>query len=557
MSDPNETENTFENELKEEYEKNLSIISCLKDFENILDENYTIPIKINIEDKFVAFKLIKNNIEYIEEVLLEQKPFESICLKIFNLLFLKERNLNYDNMEEKIKDFQLILKHLKNQYDPDEEKKYINTIIEMRNIKEWKTFLKLNYINYGGLALLIAVVLKYAKTKIEVSDFLIYILQKKHMNNFKVNFDLNKLNEIPETQIVNDFIKLFKNETEFFYLDIINDKIVKILLSPEITFNAIKKDQIKNENPSHKGKRKPKKKKKNKEKYQGKDNIIKNNESEIKEEEKKEGNTIEINESEIIEEEDNEEDKSSKDIKSEKEQHEEIQVYEDEKPIKREEEQKEPKKNNNKTELNKKEKNSGENSEFMGKEKKEISEESKEITKENLLDKLIIFEKEIEKQKNELNKTFEKQKNEIEKIKESSKLESKKMKNELFKMKGELEKVKADVNLIKSRGALKAFIDFFYKGYNLQGAKSYEEKFYKIANELNKYNDFEKIDIEIVNMLRTLLKESALKLSLGNFEAHNIDKSKPILSQLFKLIDPNGNYDKVEKRLKTIDADTL
>ena len=87
----------------------------MKDFENILDKNYTIPIKITIQDKYVVFKLIKNNIEYIEEVLLEDKPFESISLKIFNLLFLEEGNLNYDNIEEKINDFQLILKHLKNQ----------------------------------------------------------------------------------------------------------------------------------------------------------------------------------------------------------------------------------------------------------------------------------------------------------------------------------------------------------------------------------------------------------------------------------------------------------
>ena len=235
----------------------------------------------------------------------------------------------------------------------------------------------------------------------------------------------------------------------------------------------------------------------------------------------------------------------------------------------------------------------------MGKEKKEINEESKEITQEKILAKLSILEKEIENQKNmniklnnkienqknELNKTIESQnkqiesqnkqiesrnkqiesqnkkiesqKKEIEKIKSSIKLESKNMKNKLFTMKGELEKVVTDINLIKSRGALKTFIDFFYKGYNLEGAILYEEKFSKIAAVLNKYNDIQKNDIEIVNKLRILLKESALKLSLGNFEAHNIDKSKPILSQLFKLIDLNNNYDKVAERLKTIHADTI
>jgi len=557
----------------------------LKDFENILDKNYTIPIKITIQDKYVVFKLIKNNIEYIEEVLLEDRPFESICLKIFNLLFLEEGNLNYDNIEEKINDFQLILKHLKNEYNQDEEKNFISKVIENRGIKEWRKFLKLNYISYGNLEILIAVALKYAKTIVKVSEILIYILQKKHMNNFEMKFNLNNLINIPENEVVNNFIDLFKNNTEFFYLDFIKGKIKKKLLSPEIILNDINNNQIKNENPSNK--RKKKRKKKNKEKYQEKDNNIKNKESQIIEKEKEEGNNININinESEIIEE-DNEEKKSSKDIKSENEEHEEIQPNENKESEKGKEEHKEsdPKKNN-KIELNIKENNSGENSEFMGKEKKDINEETKEISQENLLAKLSILEKEIENQKamnlrlnneienqksvnirindkienqkNELNKTIESQKKEIEKIKKSSKLESKNMKSKLFSMKGELEKVVADINLFKSRGALKTFIDFFYRGYNLQGAKRYEAKFSEIATILNQYNDIKKNDIEIVDMLRILLKESALKLSLGNFEDHNIDKSKPILSQLFKLIDPKGNYDKVEAKLKAIGGDKI
>ena len=594
---PNETENIFENKLEEEYEKNLLIISCLKDFENILDKNYTIPMKITIQDKFVVFKLIKNNIEYIEEVLLEDKPFESICLKIFNLLFLEEENLNYDNIEEKINDFQLILKHLKNQYNQEEEQNFISKVIENRNIKEWKKFLKLNYINFGNLAILIAVALKYAKTIVKVSEILIYILQKKHMNSFEVKFNLNNLINIPEDEVVNNFIDLFKHDTEYFYLDFIKGKIEKKLLSPEITFNDINNNQIKNENPSNK--KKKKRKKKNKEKYQEKDNSIKNKESQIIEKEKEEGNNININESEIIEE-DNEEKKSSKDFKLENEEHEEIQPNENKESEKGKEEHKEsdPKKNNE-NELKKKDKNSGENSVFMGKEKKDINEETKEISQENLLAKLSILEKEIENQKamnlrlnneienqkivnlrlnneienqksvnirlnnkienkeNELNKTIESQKKEIEKIKKNSKLESKNMKSKLFTMKGELEKVVTDISLIKSRGALKTFIDFFYRGYNLQGAQRYEAKFSEIATKLNQYNDIKKNDIEIVNMLRILLKESALKLSLGNFEAHNIDKSKPILSQLFKLIDPKGNYDEVEARLKAIGGNTI
>ena len=32
-----------------------------------------------------------------------------------------------------------------------------------------------------------------------------------------------------------------------------------------------------------------------------------------------------------------------------------------------------------------------------------------------------------------------------------------------------------------------------------------------------------------------------MKLDLGNTEAHHLDKTKSIFSQLFKIIDPNGD----------------
>ena len=117
----------------------------------------------------------------------------------------------------------------------------------------------MNYISYGNLAILIAVALKYAKTIVKVSEILIYILQKKHMNSFEVKFNLNNLIDIPENEVVNNFIDLFKYDTEYFYLDFIKGTIEKKLLSPEITFNDINNNQIKNENPSNKKKRREKK----------------------------------------------------------------------------------------------------------------------------------------------------------------------------------------------------------------------------------------------------------------------------------------------------------
>jgi hypothetical protein len=127
----------------------------------------------------------------------------------------------------------------------------------------------------------------------------------------------------------------------------------------------------------------------------------------------------------------------------------------------------------------------------------------------------------------------------------------------MFSIKSRLETVEVELNLIKSRGALKTFIDFFYRGFKLNGAILYEDKFTKIAEVLNKYNDARTDDIDTVNKIRVLLKESVVKLQQSNLNAHIIDKSKPILVQLFKLVDPSNNYDIVIQKLESINADNI
>ena len=685
MMNPNEAKSIFEDELEEEYQRNVKIISCLESFENIVDEKYCLPIEITREDRYAVFKLIENNIEYMEEVLLLEKPFESICLKIFNLLFIENRKLNYAQIEEKITDFQLIIKLLKNEFDQNEQKKYINEVIKMRKIKEWKTLLNSYYIVNGGLSFLIAVALKFSKTIVEISDFLIYILKKKHENTFEVRFDLNKLKDVSEENIAKNFVELFKDETEYFYLDFQNNKIEKKLFSPEITFTAI--NEIKNDNHSFKIKKKKKKKKKQNKKENQK--VITNNnlESEIKEEGNKKGKSNEEIESEkeefkenqVIEdiesqkEEEYEDGRNLEDIKSEKKEeeyeekktnedigtekkeegHMENQANEDLKSKKKEEELKKGKNNENIKSENKDKKQeenkskeifasnlnkANENTEFIREGKKEIINiESSEISPppeinitrnreiinlKDILDKFNAMEKKIENQNQEIEnqkkeiksqnkvmeslnqeienqkkeiksqnkvmeslnqeienqkkamesknqeiedqkkeiksqkKAMESQKKEIENIKKSSNLRAKNIQKKLYDMKGRLEKISTDINLIKSRSALKSFIDLFYRGFGFKGEKSYEDKFSRISEKLNEYNT-NSDDQVILNRFRFLLKESALKLKYANFEAHNIDKSKPIFPQIFKIIDSNGSYGDLEKRLKSIRADII
>ena len=100
------------------------------------------------------------------------------------------------------------------------------------------------------------------------------------------------------------------------------------------------------------------------------------------------------------------------------------------------------------------------------------------------------------------------------------------------------------------------FIEFFYRGFRLQKAKSNEDKVSKILVKLNDYASNQNT-IEVNNMLRCILKNSVEKLQSGNFSAHNIDKMKPILPQLFKIIEPDGNYKKVEDKFSSINAGNI
>lgn len=260
MNNINKEDIIFE---KEEYNRLLKLISCLKNFENIININANLTIEITNNNKNEIFNIIQKNLKYIEDELLKENPFELICLRLFKLLFLYKDSLNYDGFDEKIQDYQLVLKLLKNQLDIKEKKDYIYKVMQMKNIDEWKRLLRLNYITNTDLEILIVIMLKFSKSVVEISDFLILILKKKHENNFEVKFDLINLIDIPEKTIAINFLELFKDNTEYFYLDFINGKIEKKFLSPEKTSIAINKSQSGN---SESKQRKKKKKKKNKEK---------------------------------------------------------------------------------------------------------------------------------------------------------------------------------------------------------------------------------------------------------------------------------------------------
>ena len=573
----NKVSTLLEEANKEAYEKNIKILACLNELKAIIEKSTAQPFEINKDDKYESEINIRNSVSYLEESSLEINNSESINLKLFKLLFIPNGHLKYVDLDEKIKDYQLALKLLKNELKAEEKIDYIDKVIKIKKIIGWKKLLKSTFVTISDLGLIIAIVLKFSKSIVEISDFLMFILKKKHFYNFEIKFDLNNLIDTPEENIAESFNNLFKNDTEYFYLDFENGNIVKKSLSAEETSKAI--NQTENENQDSKKKNKKKKNKKNKKKIEHSQELIsesikgedaktttvsqKEEKPDDKESSKKdESEKNETKNIEITEEEENQSEKNiinSEEISVESRI---ISIKDEEKNDLKEivnnlinevkEQKKELQEQKNKQEIQNKE---------MISHKKEITD--LKSTNIQIKEKAKRQEKEITDLKNtniQINKKAKTQEKEITDLKNTNiqlKENYKNLNNKLVTIKNKLDRVELELNLIKSRGAIKTLIDFFYKGFNLKGEVLYEDKFAKIAEKLNQFNDIEKYDIATINKIRIILKESVAKYLKSNKNAHILDKSKPILTQLFSLIEPNDNYEEVINKLVSIRADAI
>ena len=129
----------------------------------------------------------------------------------------------------------------------------------------------------------------------------------------------------------------------------------------------------------------------------------------------------------------------------------------------------------------------------------------------------------------------------------------KKMKNmnkNTYDLQTDLADAKDDLKLIKARAAFKAFIDFFYRGLNLNGKYDYGDKLDDILYGLNSFNDSKLYDILKVNKVRTLLRKCYEKYLLGNNNAHQMNLNKSVVDQIFEIIDPEKENEEIQKCLK-------
>ena len=515
----------LEKELNDEYEKNQKIANCLNDLEKYIkqENDLVCPLQLALSNKYIAYDLMKIKIQYLNEYMEDDNSIKPFCLKAFESLFIKDEGLNYEELDNKITAFKKILGGLN--FDPSkikEQKEYIDNISKKR--KEWIRVIETLSLRHKFMAFIFCVILNFTKNKETIAGFLIDFL-KLIYDNFTVNFKLEELKEIEEKKISESLGPLLLgNHANYFRIIIENKNVVIKLYSIEETEKAINECECQSEDNTPKDKDKA---------------LLQEQDLEEEEEEEENSYNSEVNSEPINE------------IADNQNKNEETQKEIIEKEIPGIQSSEDSQKTNQINEIRIKESNSNEfkwmiqnlekKIEKLQNENKEINKKYKEIKNEN---------KEIRNQ----NKVLE---NKIMTMSESNKMKSIKNQNKLEKIETKLSIVESDLNLIKTRDALKVFIDFFYRGFNFHEQLSYEERVEKIYKIINSFKSLKANDTNPLKMIKKLLKNSIIKLKLGNCYAHSLDLTKSALLQIFNIIDPKKECKEIVLRLNDIQADAI
>jgi len=541
LNEAKEFDKSILEELNLEHVKYMKIIDCLNAFEKYINEEFCCPLSFDIRDKFVVFVLAKKKIEFIKENLLNPDSLESFALKVFELLFIGKSNFNYDQLDKKVNLFQIILKSLMEKPMKDKELIYIKEVIDKR--PQWKRLIESLMKNFGFVAFILSVYIDFAKSTREIIEILLEFLRLMHNYGFEVKFDINNISDFNESYVAEDFLILFNDKTVFFYLDYEEGHIIKKFLEPGETIQTINELT---DNGTVPQKKRKKKKNKNKNKKTEKINEEKTEDQKSDGEYDSISKIKNIDEEVELENEDKSEDNQCKTevkkIKENKDNEIWIKLNEMEEKIK--------KLNSENEKLKKENLVSKLNAQKLKKEMEENSQKMKEMEANS--QKMKEMEANSQKMEKEIVSITQKMQKQI----DASNLNSLKTKKKLYEVEDQLERVKTDLNIIKSRGAIKIFIDYFYKGMEFKDKPTYQIKVKRLLAKLNNFYKKEN-EADIVTMVKILLKNAVIKLILGNIEAHSLDKDQPFFVQLFRIIDPDGDYAKVEKRLNYLKADHI
>ena len=473
----------------------------------------------------------------LKNVLIENYSLKHFCVMIYEILFIDSTSFNFEDFKNKSNAFELVLNVLNDDLSRiDEEGKYVREVLEEKQV--WASFIKYIYEKFPGFTLIFCLFVKYFKNNEQIIRFLIDLIQAIKSYTIEVKFNLKDLNNMNENNIAQDFLNILDN-ADYFKLVYENEHIIAELLSEEEKAKVLEEIEVNkflNEI--------------NEDLIREKPNILNERKSE-NQEIKNDSKSKTKNKNKIIEAPKKEDENKHKNNKDEK------QLNQDKEEV-----------NDNKSIIEQIQKLQLEMSKI-----KKKNETQEDIIK-NMNNRIEEQNNRIEEQNNrieEQNNRIEEQNNMIKGLKKENKLQNNTiLRNKQNQIKSQqiirdtyhefskrLSDVESDLNMIKSRDAVKSFINYFYNGFRLNGDYDYRDKAAKILEKLNKYNDFNKYDPILGNTLRCLLRKGAEKIYKGNDLAHEINSSEEWLFQLFNTIEPNMKYGNIVKKLLEEKADNL
>ena len=120
----------IEKEFKEEYQYNVKIAECFNQFENIVEPNPEFHFLLNFseKDRYIVYDLIQLKIKYLKDNLEKPTPLQVYCLNLFEFLFLKNNEISYEEINNKIYYFKIILCRLSGKNVKDKENAIIDEL---------------------------------------------------------------------------------------------------------------------------------------------------------------------------------------------------------------------------------------------------------------------------------------------------------------------------------------------------------------------------------------------------------------------------------------------
>ena len=483
---------------QEEFQDKSKIISLLNTFGNTVNKNCQ-PLEYLKEDDFVLFKLAKERLRYIQDYFEDnsENSIEHLSCFAFRALFFGTDDFKLENVDEHIKQFQVIIDCL-SKIENKDQTNLLNSLIDKIDEKYKGNVLSLfkelfpkNFFIFIGLLILT-----------NESNLFLEVLFRQIQNSFDVKYDFEyeDISKLPLEQAINDLCEIMINsEKNLIHLKLDkghfqsysfnNDEILEVLdsLNDE---QKEKKDRIKSiiEKKKKKVTSKGKKQSLNKinekllsqnvEKGERSINEKNNNAIELNLNINNENSNINCERQIVIQKEDDKQEQKEDDKQDEDDKQEEDNKQ-------KEDDKQEQKENDKKKENDKQEQKEGDKQERQedDKQKKQEDDEQSIMNEmKKIKNKLKNMEMSISNNEQKI-KSLEESNQKLEESNQKLVESNQKLEKNIEQLKlastnfsNKVDKLESQLDTIKMRDGIKAFIDYIFASLKLAAKIGYESK---------------------------------------------------------------------------------